>query len=354
MNVLSLFDGMSCGQIALERAGIKVDQYFASEIDKYAIKVTMAHYHKTVQLGDILNWKSWNLPKIDLLIGGSPCQGFSNAGLGLNFDDPRSKLFFTYVDILRDLKEKNPDLQFLLENVKMKKEWQKVISNLLGVEPVLINSALVSAQNRQRLYWANWKVEQPEDKHIYLKDIIEDGEVDVNKSHALTVQEHKYGQPKTAEWLRDMYEGKKMPQSKKALLVRVQGAAIRNQVTKIGVEEQLNVRKDEKSNCAVPSYPHKSNGVVVKTRYVSRSGEVFEKESLKSNTVREAFRIKDNFSIEDDFQYRKLTPVECERLQTISDNHTDMVSNTQRYKMLGNGFTVDVIAHILNSNPNLR
>ena len=354
VNVLSVFDGMSCAQIALERAGIKVNNYFSAEIDKYAMKVTMAHYPQTVQLGTIENWKSWDLPKIDLFIGGSPCQGFSNAGLGLNFDDPRSKLFFTYVDILKDLREKNPDLQFLLENVKMKKEWQKIITEFMGVEPVLINSALVSAQNRQRLYWANWKIEQPEDKHIYLKDIIE-------------------------EEVEDKYLGGYNPTYK-------------TQSNSAHDEEQLNVRKDEKSNCVVPSYPHRLNGMIrvgdlypsggiagriyspegkspslrtatggnhmpkistTKTRYVA-TGKVFEGESLKSNTVKESFRSKDNFSIEDNFTYRKLTPIECERLQTVEPNWTDMLSNTQRYKCLGNGWTIDVIAHILNSNPNLR
>src|SRR5574344_618635 len=141
MNVLSLFDGMSCGQIALNRAGIKYDNYFASEIDKPAIKVTMANYPNTIQLGSVLDVKGADLPKIDLLIGGSPCQGFSFAGKQLNFNDPRSSLFFEYVRLLRECNPK----YFLLENVKMKKEYQDIISEHLSVEPILINSALVSA-----------------------------------------------------------------------------------------------------------------------------------------------------------------------------------------------------------------
>ena len=141
MKVLSLFDGISCGQVALERAGIKVDNYFASEIDKYAIKVTQKNYPNTIQLGDVCNIKGNELPKIDLLIGGSPCQGFSFAGKQLNFNDPRSELFFEFVRILKEVKPK----YFLLENVKMKKEYQNVISKHLGVEPIEINSALVSA-----------------------------------------------------------------------------------------------------------------------------------------------------------------------------------------------------------------
>ena len=170
LTVLSLFDGISCGHIALDRAGLKVKQYFASEIDKYAIKVTMKNYPETIQVGDITKLKGSDFPHINILMGGSPCQGFSFAGKQLNFKDPRSALFFEFV---RLLKECNPDY-FLLENVRMKKEYQDVISGELGVEPIEINSALVSAQNRKRLYWTNipW-VTQPADKGIMLKDIID-------------------------------------------------------------------------------------------------------------------------------------------------------------------------------------
>lgn len=155
MNVLSLFDGMSCGRIALYEAGIKVNKYFASEIDKHAIAQTQLNFPDTIQLGDVTQVKGCDLPKIDLLIGGSPCQGFSFAGKQLNFKDPRSVLFFEYVRILRELKTINPDIKFLLENVRMRKECELVISNELGLFPVEINSALVSAQNRVRLYWTN-------------------------------------------------------------------------------------------------------------------------------------------------------------------------------------------------------
>ena len=174
MNILSLFDGMSCGQIALNRAGIKYNQYFASEIDKHAIKVTQHNYPSTIQLGDVCAVKGYTLPQIDLLLGGSPCQGFSIAGTGLNFEDPRSKLFFEYVRILNELRETNPDVRFLLENVRMKKEWQDVISEALGVQPIYINSAIVSAQTRKRLYWTNIEgVTQPVDKGLLLKDVLE-------------------------------------------------------------------------------------------------------------------------------------------------------------------------------------
>jgi DNA-cytosine methyltransferase len=161
---------MSCGRIAFERAGIKVKKYYASEIDKYAQIVSEKNYPDIIRLGDITKWREWKIEKPDIIIGGSPCQGFSFAGKGLNFEDERSKLFFTFVDILKHYKPK----YFLLENVRMKKEYQKVISDCLGVEPIEINSALVSAQNRKRLYWTNIPgVTQPKDKGVFLKDIIE-------------------------------------------------------------------------------------------------------------------------------------------------------------------------------------
>ena len=177
MRVLSLFDGMSCGRIALERMGITPSAYYASEIDKYAIQVAKANYPDTIHVGDVTKLKDTDFKDIDLLLGGSPCQGFSFAGRQLNFDDPRSKLFFEYVRFLKALKPK----YFLLENVNMKQIYQDVISEHLGVKPIRLNSNLVSAQNRDRLYWTNIPVRSiPENKHIYLKDILEDGEHSTN------------------------------------------------------------------------------------------------------------------------------------------------------------------------------
>jgi len=171
INVLSLFDGISCGQIALERQGIEVENYFASEIDKYAIQVAKHNYPNTKHIGSVTDVNGSDLPKIDLLIGGSPCQGFSLAGKQLNFEDPRSKLFFEFVRLKNEC---NPT-HFLLENNRMKKEYQDIISSYLGVEPIKINSNLVSAQNRNRLYWTNiLNVKIPQDKGIMLKDIIGD------------------------------------------------------------------------------------------------------------------------------------------------------------------------------------
>lgn len=182
MKVLSLFDGMSSGQIALNRIGIKPETYYASEVDKHAIKVTMANYPGTVQLGDVTKWRDWPIDwaGIDLLIGGSPCQGFSFAGKQLAFDDPRSKLFFVYVDILNHIRSVNPSVKFMLENVKMKKEHLQVITEYLGVEPVFISSALVSGCERPRYYWANWNIEQPKETGLcflaYVSDFVQMGD----------------------------------------------------------------------------------------------------------------------------------------------------------------------------------
>lgn len=376
-NVLSVFDGLSCGQVALQRAGIEVDCYLASEIDKYAIKVATKNYPNTVELGTIENWREWDLPKIDLFIGGSPCQGFSNAGLGLNFDDPRSKLFFTYVDILNDLREKNPKLLFLLENVKMKKEWRDIITGLMGVEPIEINSALVSAQNRKRLYWTNIPdVQQPEDRGIVLADIIEDGITDRQKDFCLDANYAKGGNPKSyfGSGRRQLIFQRGRGNNKGGIRAvdgkvpsistsswehnnfLVTGAAIRNQVTKNGAEEQLNIRKDDKSNCLVPSYPNKLNGMVqvgvaddingydIVKRIYSAIGKSPTLTNMQGGQRQPKIAL-------DEISYRRLTVVECERLQTLEDNFTEGVSNSQRYKMIGNGFTVEVIAHIFRNIP---
>jgi len=287
MNILSLFDGMSCGRIALDRAGFNVGKYYASEIDKYAIQVTQANWPETIQLGDVTKWREWGIDwsSIDLLIGGSPCQGFSFAGKQLAFNDPRSKLLFVYVDILNHIKSKNQKVKFLLENVKMKKEYMDVITRFLGVEPVFINSALVSAQNRQRFYWANWNIDQPEDKNITLTDILEAGSPEGTNPAAIV--------------------GRKLDEDGK-----------RNDSLDSKPVQCLEVHEHGKSRCL---------STVAKDTVVSdlRAGRYPGSKA-----------------------YRKLTPIECERLQTVPDNYTNHVSNTQRYKMLGNGWTVDVIAHI--------
>ena len=196
MNVLSLFDGMSCGRIALERTKFKIDNYYASEIDPYAIKVSEINFPDIIRLGDILTLDVNSLVKIDLVMGGSPCQGFSFAGRQLNFQDPRSRLFFEFVDILKKVLEINPRAKFLFENVYMKKEWQDVISKHLGCEPIEINSSLFSGQLRRRLYWTNiCVIGTPNDAGVSLKDIIQNGYVDRDKSFCIDASYWKGGNP---------------------------------------------------------------------------------------------------------------------------------------------------------------
>lgn len=310
INVLSLFDGMLCGQIALERVGIQVDNYFASEIDKHSIKVTQHNYPKTTQLGDVTKVSANNLPKINLLLGGSPCQGFSMAGKMLNFEDERSKLFFEYVRILEEIKKINPNVKFILENVKMKQEWVKIIDDILGVKGMFINSRLVSAQNRPRWYWTNICVlEQPEDKNIYLADILES-----------SVDEKYYIKGGRLSWL-----------SKFGQLKDEQGYVAFNP----NKAKYLTVRSEPSWNCTyILQWPRGYNDGGVKA--LDGKTPSLTTSSWPANNL----LLKDGL-------VRKLTPVECERLQTVPDNYTFCVSDTQRYKMLGNGWTVDVIAHIL-------
>jgi len=270
-NVLSLFDGMSCGQLALDTLGIKVNNYFASEIDQHAMQIAKKNYPNTKHLGSVVDVKGSDLPRIDLLIGGSPCQSFSNAGDGSGLDG-KSKLFWEFVRVLKETKP----TYFLLENVKMKKEWEKIITDTLGVEPIAINSRLLTAQNRPRLYWTNIpNVIQPIDRGIVLKDILQD-----------EVEEKFYLSDKAIDYMSRLRNGKPR-------------------------WEYHTNPLDGKSACLTANmYKGVPYGVI---------------KELK----------------------RRLTPIECERLQSVPDNYTEGVSNTQRFKMLGNGWTIDVIAHIL-------
>lgn len=454
MNVLSLFDGMSCGRIALDRANIKVDKYYASELDKYAIKVSQANYPDIEHLGDVTNWRQWDIDwNIDLLIGGSPCQGFSFAGKQLAFDDPRSALFFVYVDILNHIKSINPNVKFMLENVRMKKEFLAIITEQVGVEPIFINSALVSAQNRQRYYWCNWDVEQPEDKGVLLKDIIL-SESDVHESMMHTNKAINYMSQGNEKWTQagscradrytqsvdkdkaftltaNFYKGvpynyfkcQERPCEPKVLMYQkgrgnnpggirakdgkapclsanswehnnfitksrrqqvlcgamrgryiVDGKRADNKVDSMAgkTEQRIEIRDDEKTNCLTTV--QKDNLVIKSVNDNKRVKVITENDrgyrphrgDVKSTGISELGRIMKHNSTTDalttshqpklalnddikNLQYRKLTPIECERLQTVPDNYTNHVSNTQRYKMLGNGWTVDVIAHLFKN-----
>jgi DNA (cytosine-5)-methyltransferase 3A len=333
MNVLSLFDGMSCGQQALERAGIKVENYFASEIDKYAITVAMANYLNTKQLGSVVDLNGFDLPKIDLLIGGSPCQSFSFAGKrkgmatkyeqeiltlehylqlkaeGFEFEG-QSYLFWEFMRLLNETKPK----YFLLENVKMSKKWKDILSKAIGVEPILINSNLLSAQNRQRLYWTNIpNIEQPKDKGILLKDIIEQ---EVDNKYFLS--------EKSMAWLNNRIE------EKHKFIPRIPNSI-------------------EKSNCLKVGGKGVDDLIVAGTFRYDKGHEWRDDDktgtltTLGNRTYSGSIHIKENIQ---NSRIRRLTPLECERLQTVRDNYTEGVSDSQRYKMLGNGWTVDVIAHI--------
>lgn len=369
MIVLSLFDGMSCGQLALSRVGIEPTKYFASEIDKYAIKVTQTNFPDTIQLGDVtkLSTRNGNLLvgeveyKIDLLIGGFPCQSFSFSGKGLGFEDDRGKLFF---EVVRLLKELNPRY-FLFENVKMKKEHEAYINSQIGVSPTLINSSLVSAQNRQRLYWTNIpNVTQPVDLGITFKDIMEKEATNVyrvtDKMMAWINKDEKR-RNKLKIYNKDTNEKMQMLEASHCkgisnqrcfmiedpLACRLVGRRLDENGTRkdydktLKIEQIVEINENEcktntlttvqKDNVILYEIPHGYN----------KGGERFID---KFPTLRAA--TKSNYAIKSELVYRYITPIECERLQTIPDNYTSSVSNTQRYKMLGNGWTVDIIAHI--------
>jgi len=430
LNILSLFDGMSCGQQALERAGITVDNYFASEIDKYAMQVTMANYPDTKQLGSVVKVNGADLPKIDLLIGGSPCQSFSFAGkrkgmatkceteiltlthyLELKADgyefEGQSYLFWEFMRLLNECKPK----YFLLENVEMGDKWEKVLSKAIGVNGIHINSALVSAQNRKRIYWTNIGMEpgglfgdlysiirKPKDRGILLKDVLEN-EVDdkyfLSEKMVTYLKLNSVNQSKKGNGfsfnptdgnkkgsaitnpgknrMDDNYikidrQGNVKNNQDKASSLSVGGHGHGNHsdmdlikivaLTEVRTDAAKQIRKETGTN------PKRAKELIERTDGKigailtsqtpdnlvsimlgrSESWGAPEKEDGKHFTLckGQSHGIKYNNAI------RRLTPLECERLQTVKDNYTNHVSDSQRYKMLGNGWTVDVIAHIFS------
>tara|TARA_R100001460_G_scaffold84228_2_gene125496 strand:- start:149 stop:1474 length:1326 start_codon:yes stop_codon:yes gene_type:complete len=419
---------MACGRIALERCGFDIEKYYASEIDKYAIKVAKANYPDIIHIGDVCNVTAEDYQDIDLLMGGSPCQGFSFAGKKLNFDDPRSALFFEFVRILQEVRPK----YFLLENVRMKKEYQDIITEHLGVEPIMINSALVSAQNRVRLYWTNIpNVEQPEDRGIILRDVLEEYPNDhvkmsdtfvtrqQGKSCLTDMTKHKASNLSAMEYVKNGRQGDYIACDENGKPVEtvyqyvehpnyyqfdVSGKGYNSQqdrirkteaksntlaaghasipkvvtrqvsMTEVRTDEANQIRyenrrkhgydwsprqlrhlverTDNKSNAITPSLTkqhiikEESAGIWGYPRGVRTSG--MKDKNGKTPAVTGSSWQTNNF-LSDGISYRKLTPVECERLQTIPDNYTNYVSNTQRYKMIGNGWTVEVIRHIFKN-----
>lgn len=290
MNVLSLFDGVSCARIALDNLGVNIDRYYASEIDKYAINVSKSNYPDIIHLGDIKGIKAKELPKIDLLIGGSPCQDLSNAQKGLGLKGSKSSLFYEYIRLLDEVQPK----YFLLENVKNK--WGNLMSDFVGVDYIEINSSILSAQSRPRYYWTNIDFEKFPQKlsKIYLKDIVEK---EVDEKYYL---------------------------NKNGLDTFLNEVVLNKNTSKDGINKVFEI----------PKVIHKDN---------ERQRRVY---SLKSKSPTILARA-DTTKIFVDSRVRKLTPLECERLQCIPDNYTSLASDTQRYKMIGNAFTVTVIEHFL-------
>ena len=288
-NVLSLFDGISCGYLALKKAGIEFENYYASEIDPNCIELAEKH-HNIISLGDVSNWQEWDLENIDLIMGGSPCQGFACQGLQLNFDDPRSKLFFTMVEIIEHFKPK----YYFLENVGMRKQWQDIITQYMKVEPVHLCSSLVSAQTRKRIYWANWEFEAPKDRLIHLTKLLDDK----NFINPASINGRKIN-PAT---------GKREDSN-----------------PNIPYTQCLQVKKDNsKMGCLT----------------------TVAKDSILSSLP--AGRYVDAFNMEVGEDWRYLTALEYERLQTLPDGYTEGYNDSTRKAMIGNAWTVDMIAHIFS------
>lgn len=344
--VLSLFDGMSCGQLALQKAGIKVKQYYAAEIDKYAIQVTQANFPDTIQLGDVTKVFAKDLPKIDLLIGGSPCQGFSFAGKMLNFKDPRSKLFFEFVRLKNECKPK----WFFLENVQMPYEHELVISKYMGIEPIVINSRLLTAQNRVRNYWTNINeqpyglfgdlkpnIPMPKDKKVLLHHITEPFASDkylLSEKAIAKILRRNWSIPK----IEPDKTGAILPKNNSGQLSVDSGTTLIRCVAMRGREACLSPKRTEYGKQIRKDY---EAGKIKEQR--KNIQQLEPRNDGKTNTLTSVQ--KDNLLQIGD-KVRRLTELECERLQSVPDNYTNHVSSTQRYKMLGNGWTVDVIAYI--------
>ncbi|MDD3875426.1 MAG: DNA (cytosine-5-)-methyltransferase [Bacteroidales bacterium] len=440
-NILSLFDGMSCLQQAINRNKITYGKYFASEIDKHAIKVTQANYPNTIQLGSVVDIDVSTLPKIDLLAGGSPCQSFSFAGKrkgmttscnteiltleeylklkkeGFEFEG-QSYLFWEYMRILTEIRETNPNVKFLLENVVMGKKWESILTKAIGVHPILINSSKVSAQNRKRLYWTNMGmapdgffgemkhiIKQPKDKGILLKDILQkevdekyflsdkmlSGFVNHNevhkergngfefkpkdendKSNCLTSRYHKMGVDDTyivAQRGRPTEDANSKTKNTQQLECRNDGKT--NTLTSVqkdnyilfgsGYEQDNRAYFEDGKSGALDIKPGRQKVIQLNESKESNGCQPFQQNrvyspegispALMAQMSSGTHAIKDNHSLYG--KIRRLTPIECCRLQTVDDdylfdeNGEKIVSETQMYKMLGNGWTVDVICHLL-------
>lgn len=355
---------MSCGQIALRKLGVEPEIYYASEIDKHAIRQTQHNFPNTVQLGDVERWREWDIDwsRIDLVLAGSPCQGFSLAGKQLAFDDPRSRLFFVFIDILNHVRKFNPGVRFLLENVNMKRAHLRIISEQCGVFSVRINSALVSAQNRDRWYWTNVRtrqeglfgdvysdIPQPADKGIFLRDILEK-EVPQRyylSDKAVKYVTHKKRLGKYTE-LNETGEGKTMcltancDKSRAGTFIIQRPRGNNKGGDHYDKAPTLSANAWEQNNLVIQLNPSKESGGIQPYQQnrvydpAGKSPALLAEMSCGSHAVAQSGTI------------RRLTPIECARLQTIPAWYEWVVSDTQIYKMLGNGWTVEVIRHILS------
>ncbi|MFA6087485.1 DNA cytosine methyltransferase [Mucilaginibacter sp.] len=337
MNVLSLFDGKSCGRLCLQQAGIKVKNYYASEIDPYAIKISKQKWPDIKHIGDVQSIdidNSWYLGHtnisydkgvimlngdIDLLMAGSPCQGFSNAGLGMNFEDPRSKLFWTFIHLLRQLQRGNPKVLFWLENVKMKKEWRDIISKELGVEPIELNHGICSPTERKRLYWTNIQgVKLPSNSHIIINDILEH---EVSYKYLITQKALERGQRKT-------YSKMRFNPSKCGTL---------NTKNNSG---QMSI--DSGTTLIQVGVADGIKGHESKTRVYDPKGK------CPTLLTHQGGHHHAKIAVDEEL-WRRLTPLECERIHGLPDNYTEGVSDSQRYRMIGNGWECRGVTEMLKA-----
>lgn len=390
LNILGLFDGLSVGQLALQDAGIKVNKYYSSEIDKYVIGITQYNFPDTIQLGDIKKWREWDIDwsGIDLIFGGFPCCSWSVSGKQLGDKDPRGQLMWDMLDIKKHIESLNPNVKFLFENVRMKKEFLAYINKAIGVQPVLLNSSRVSAQNRNRFFWTNIegnddsdlfqkKIGQPKDKHIYLKDILEkdvddkyflsdkmikcitaggtknykvSGVLNPDKSYTLLASMHKMHRLGIDTYVCCAMRGRHLVNGK------------RKDEKGANTKQMIEIRKDNKTNCLTTV--QKDNLLIekpIRIGHINKGGQgerIYDPQgkSVCLCALGGGFASKTGmYQIKS--RIRKLTPIECERLQTLPDNFTAKgimkgkvvdISNSRRYMACGNSWTKDVIVWILS------
>lgn len=364
---------MSCGQIALRELGVPIERYYASEIDKHAIKQTQLNFPDTIQLGDVEKWREWDIEweEIDLLLAGSPCQGFSLAGKMLGHDDPRSRLYWVFLDILHYVQKLNPKVKYLLENVRMRPADEARINESLGIRPVVINSALVSAQNRVRLYWSDirtksegiWSelltdIPQPTDRGIYIGDILDD---EVDEKYYMRNLSQRGGNHSDMDILyigiyqrgRGYLKSRVIPDksptlTSNSLSFNNMACAMRGRGE--NNEQQIELRKDNKSN-SLTSVTKDNLLITPGTWRTHKDGQGFRSTAGGKAPCIPARARNDGSGqpvAKIGCMLRRLTPTECSRLQTIPDWYKWGCSDTQAYKMLGNGWTVEVIKHILS------